>query len=584
MKKLLLVFSFLIFDFHCEAQSWTPLGSGLVGNGASDRVNALSGDSIHHIMWAGGSFQMAGGDSIANLAGWTGSDWIPVTIISNGDTVPKIFYRKITALIMFENKLFIAESYNSFFNDRSNIYVYDMDSLTCNAIGSFDDDVNVFHIYNNELYAGGAFANSMDSLMSVTHTTKCIAKWDGTYFQSVGVGLFGTVNALCTYNGNMLASGHIVSSFGAGTTEHGIPAWNGLQWISVVDSFGPTVDYNNIFISSLCEYNGRLFVGCRESFGEIPSDLMIWDGSNWNPSNPIYGGTYVLKIFEQKLFIGGNSIQFFPWYIITNYNDSFFSSTGKGPLDCSSNCISALNFLDGFLYAGGQFSYIGDTPFVVATYSRFVARYDPTLLPVTDTINIGICAGDIYNFNGALLDSAGEYIDTLIATSGADSIVVLNLTVTSINAAINISNDTLTATGNGTVQWYDCNNQQVITGATDNIYVATASGNYAAIITNGGCSDTTQCVSYSSVNGELSMLNELSVFPNPAEEKITVTSSAETIQSIEVLNLIGEKVFIENYFSPRKKIEINIHKLPSGFYLLRIKTSSGSSNEKFAKE
>ena len=118
---------------------------------------------------------MAGGDSIANLAGWTGTDWIPVTVISGVDTVEKIFYRKITALILFENKLFIAEAKNSFFNNRSNIYVYDRDSLTCRAIASFNKDVNVFHIYNNELYAGGEFANSKDSIGIITYTTKRIS-------------------------------------------------------------------------------------------------------------------------------------------------------------------------------------------------------------------------------------------------------------------------------------------------------------------------------------------------------------------------------------------------------------------------
>ena len=52
------------------------------------------------------------------------------------------------------------------------------------------------------------------------------------------------------------------------------------------------------------------------------------------------------------------------------------------------------------------------------------------VLPVnTETYADVICEGDVYDFNGMMLDTAGTYIDTLPGTNGCDSIVTLILTV-----------------------------------------------------------------------------------------------------------------------------------------------------------
>lgn len=48
---------------------------------------------------------------------------------------------------------------------------------------------------------------------------------------------------------------------------------------------------------------------------------------------------------------------------------------------------------------------------------------------VINPIQAEICSGDTYNFNGELLNTSGVYSDTLVATSGCDSIVQLTLTV-----------------------------------------------------------------------------------------------------------------------------------------------------------
>jgi len=51
--------------------------------------------------------------------------------------------------------------------------------------------------------------------------------------------------------------------------------------------------------------------------------------------------------------------------------------------------------------------------------------------PLTSSFNHSICTGSSYLFNGQNLTASGMYKDTLTATGGCDSIITLNLTVTS---------------------------------------------------------------------------------------------------------------------------------------------------------
>jgi hypothetical protein len=60
--------------------------------------------------------------------------------------------------------------------------------------------------------------------------------------------------------------------------------------------------------------------------------------------------------------------------------------------------------------------------------------------PTTGTLNVGICQGQGYLFNNVTLTTSGVYLDTLVNTTGCDSILTLNLTVsTSITTSFNQS-------------------------------------------------------------------------------------------------------------------------------------------------
>ena len=56
-----------------------------------------------------------------------------------------------------------------------------------------------------------------------------------------------------------------------------------------------------------------------------------------------------------------------------------------------------------------------------------------------------------------------------------------------------MSNDSLFANASTGLQWIDCNNGQPVAGATSQSFAATTPGTYAVIVTDGACSDTSEC-------------------------------------------------------------------------------------------
>ena len=92
-------------------------------------------------------------------------------------------------------------------------------------------------------------------------------------------------------------------------------------------------------------------------------------------------------------------------------------------------------------------------------------------------------------------------------------------------AAASYVGTTLTATPAGaTYQWFNCSTKLAIAGATNQQYVATASGNYGCWVTVGECKDTTDCIAINITTGT-SEINKkrVQVYPNPSSGLVNIT-------------------------------------------------------------
>ncbi len=155
-----------------------------------------------------------------------------------------------------------------------------------------------------------------------------------------------------------------------------------------------------------------------------------------------------------------------------------------------------------------------------------------------------------------------------------------------INTNVNQTGATLMAAATGVFyQWIDCGNgNSAIVGATNQTFAPTSStGSYAVVLTNGACSDTSQCVLVDQ-NG----INDLNgiifdVIPNPVDDQMTLLWTTSDMQDIELLDAAGRLVFTKN-ISGKNELNVNIEALRSGVYFVRMIGQSGTTVRQIVKQ
>lgn len=271
------------------------------------------------------------------------------------------------------------------------------------------------------------------------------------------------------------------------------------------------------------------------------------------------------------------------------FNGQQYSTEGIYPatLNAASGCDSIaelhlivfppeINSTAQIICAGDSFSFNGQQLAVSGNYSASYSTSDGCdsivnlalmiLSPISTTLYQSICAGDVFDFNGLQLYVAGNYLATYNASNGCDSVVNLSLSIEQVNTTILPIGDSLIALSGGTVLWFDCNAQQIIAGATQTVFVPAATGNYAAIITEGNCVDTSVCMNVVTGENELAVANlQLAVFPNPNNGQFNITSNKK-INKVEITNLLGQIIYQST--SNQKNISLQLEN--NGMYFLTV--------------
>ena len=177
------------------------------------------------------------------------------------------------------------------------------------------------------MYVGGGFTNATD--WTGTYTVNHIALWDAynAYWWNLGVGVNGSVSAVCLGNGVLYAGGSFTTA--GGITANRIAMWDGANWSSLgtgtANGLGGTV--TAILVDGTSVYVGGSFT----TAGAVTArGIAKWDGSSW-------------------------------------------SALGQGMYASSTASVTALAKMGGYLYACGVFTNAGGS-----VVTRNVARWDGT--------------------------------------------------------------------------------------------------------------------------------------------------------------------------------------------------------------
>ena len=154
----------------------------------------------------------------------------------------------------------------------------------------------------------------------------------------------------------------------------------------------------------------------------------------------------------------------------------------------------------------------------------------------------------------------------------------MTINTTDVGTTQSADGITITADAVGaTYQWIDCDNGGApIAGETNQSFTATANGNYAVIVNQNDCVDTSSCVNVNTVGQvELVDTKSMKLYPNPTKGNLTIDlGSYQEVVRVNVFNLSG-KIVYQQKFSNTNTINLLI-KGEKGAYIVEVITEKSS--------
>lgn len=194
-----------------------------------------------------------------------------------------------------------------------------------------------------------------------------------------------------------------------------------------------------------------------------------------------------------------------------------------------------------------------------------------------------ICSNENYSWHGSIYNSPGTYTQHYSTEFACDSTYYLDLSIyPDIDTSISLNGDQLISNAqNSSYQWIDCdNNFSVLIGETNQNFKPSSNGNYAVVVSNQECSDTSRCVEISNVG--INKLNNhfVQIAPNPFDDFVFVQINDYIAKSLEIYSANGKLI---QTFSIKQTNKIDTSKLSSGLYYFKFVDGKESSVLKMVK-
>jgi hypothetical protein len=280
-----------------DGSNWNAMGVGM-----SDWVHAIAvapnGD-----VYAGGSFTQAGGNTAFRIARWNGSSW---SALGTGTT------GLVRAVAVDPNTgdVYIGGDFTAA-GSQSALRVAMWDGNSWSALGAgvngTSGPVHALAHDGTNLYVGGDFTTAGGS------SAFRIAQWNGNSWSAMSTGMNQPVFALTTANGRVYAGGTFTAAGGGSALR--IARWNGSSWSNLrgglnTDVFALAASGNNIYVTG----------AFTTADGGLVNRIAHWNGSNWldlgsglnttgwaigaNGDDVYVGGEFTVAGLNQSLYFG----------------------------------------------------------------------------------------------------------------------------------------------------------------------------------------------------------------------------------------------------------------------------------------
>ena len=330
MKKTVIVFLFLIYNSALFSQNWEGFSPGK----PNSAFTCSYSDTANEVIYVGGKWLSGDTINYTGVLSWQGQAW---------DTIGNELTWPINAIIKYQDTLYVGSSlgfsrwdgtqWESIGNFNSAVvkfleydnellilgYFTEVNGQTVNGLVKWNDqqftafpDLITYTngaepyifcgtVYHEELYVGGNFSNTTDTLME-------IAKWDGSHWTAVGqgfVGSFADVREMKVYHDELYVVGAF-SNEGLPNPGNFIARWNGNEWHDVGGGLS-----GNSAAWDLIKKGDYLYVcGSFTSAGGVWSPgIARWDGSEWCSMNDtMLGYMRSVTVLNDTLYLIGDVI------------------------------------------------------------------------------------------------------------------------------------------------------------------------------------------------------------------------------------------------------------------------------------
>ena len=397
--------------------------------------------------------------------------------------------------------------------------------------------------------------NSDGKLGDKTYISKLIPTIisDDTTWNQIAAGIWHSM--ALKNNGTLWAWGwNNLGQFGDSTfTDSNIPIQigNNGDWSSI-----SVRDYHSFGLKS----NGTIFTWGNNYYGQLGNGTTI---TNNIPTeiftiklDSILGNTVICQGSTVTYFVENNADSItYIWTLPNGWIGNSKTNFITVKVDSNSGNISVIGL-------NSCSSSIPITQFINVSKNKMFLQ------------NIDLCAGESITIGKNTYSQSGIYSDTLKDSNICDSILITNLNINSeIDVSIGVNAHKITANKNGAMyMWTNCDlNYMPIPNETNQSFIATKDGNYAVIIKEGSCSDTSDCVNIiiTDIKNENQILN-VEIHPNPSQDFITISNS-QLIKKITVTDFKQSNIDI-NF---NEKI-IDISHLGNGIYFFTLEFFNGN--------
>lgn len=348
---------------------WTGTAWAPLGNGGDSIVHSLlaTQEGGQPVLYAGGEFTSVGSTVAQRIARWNGTQWSALGAGVGGGSANS---PSAQAIVKFDDgtgeALYVGGAFlNAGGQTVNNIAKWNGTTWSPLGLG-MNNPVLALVVFNDgtgpALYAGGSFTTAG------TTSAQNIARWNGTTWSRLSnPGLNNAVNALAVFDDG---SGPALYAGGRFTTAGSIAAnriakWNGSTWTALGDGFNNDVNaiavYNDGFVP-------RLFAGGQFITSGVigVSSIARWGASAWEPvSTGIGGPVHSMAVFDEgsgpALYACGNfgSAGAVPAAYIVRWNGLTLSALGTGAGNVS-YAVAAQTASPRGLYVGGLFRTAGN--------------------------------------------------------------------------------------------------------------------------------------------------------------------------------------------------------------------------------